>query len=121
MIGGPPWGFLVLTDAPFDDTGDLYPTASPTVGRRSVSIPVDLGNLVLAWPTPVHISLRGEAERESGDLWSGTLDLPSGTLLVSDQSMALLGRFDLPPGRYLLDVDRPTTDDGAFEVHLHAG
>lgn len=108
----------MLTDAASEDTGCLYPTDEPTVGDSSVSIPVNREGLSEAWPIPVRISLRGTSTGRPGDLWSGTLDLPSGTLLVSDQSMSPMGHLDVMPGRYRVDVDRPTTPERTFEVYI---
>ena len=118
MLDEPTWDFLVLTDATSEDTGSLYSTDQPTVGDSSVSIPIDLQGFARPWPVPVHLSVRDQGTGRPGDLWSGTLSVPSGTLLASDQSMSPTGRLDLFPGRYQVDVDRPTTPDGAFEVYV---
>jgi hypothetical protein len=118
VLDEPIWGFLVLTDEASEDTGALYATEQPSVGDSSVSIPIDLQGFAGAWPIPVRMSVRDPGAGRPGDLWSGTLSLPSGTLLASDQSMSPMGRLDLFPGRYHVDVDRPTTPDGAFEVRV---
>lgn len=119
QIGGrverAPEELLVLSDAASADTGPLY-DAEPSVGATSLALPVAATPRAIDGTWQVRVTQR-EAPTTEGDLWSGTLDFPSGHLVISDRSMAPTARVEVPPGRYRVDVYSPDSH-GWLEANL---
>ena len=96
--------FLVLTDSDSSDARDLYSLDEPVAGFDCVSVPLAYGTIGelegLQFSTDAVIG---------GDvLWAGPLSFPSGTVLVTNQSMRPLYRHQLVPGTYHVAVVAPS-------------
>ena len=87
--------FLVLTDSESSDVSALYPVEEAVAGSDTVSVPLpfstgDMGTLQFSTDAVI-----------DGDvLWAGSLSFPSGTVLVTNQSMRRLRQHQLAPGTY---------------------
>jgi hypothetical protein len=114
-------GLLVLTDRDSADTTPLYE------GRRGVEAgqssivfrQVDLDTLVDAGDPEepshgirvmVRVLANGSPPR-AGNVWSGTLSLPSGTLIFASWGMQQIATLDIAPGNYQIDIQADHPDD----------
>lgn len=91
--------YLVLTDAESSDVSVLYPPVVAVAGADNVSVPLDFEIEDLE-----NVDFRTDDTDVGEVLWSGVLSLPSGRLLVSNQSMRPLRSHRLTPGNYEVSV-----------------
>lgn len=100
--------FLVVTDSDSSDVSALYPTDGAVAGFDCVSVPLGFspGDL-----ETVHFS--ADAVIDGEVLWAGSLSFPSGTVLVTNQSMRPLHQHQLEPGTY--DVVISASGDASLQ------
>jgi hypothetical protein len=85
----------VLTDSASSDVSALYPVDEAVAGLDCLSVPLmsSPGDLAA-------LQFRTDAVVDGDVLWAGSLSFPSGTVLVTNQSMRPLRRRRLAPGMY---------------------